>query len=150
MDTIPKRQSIAGPYRKVLSFLEEKFSLPEINPSWFQMVGLFMSVYYLFLVSIPWKIAFISIILFLDWLDGAAARQQKKASMEGWMIDVAVDRFSEGFIFFAEIGTQIGMLFFILWIVNVVLSLYSVKTGKHIMLALRFFYIFVLAYQYFI
>jgi phosphatidylglycerophosphate synthase len=152
MATIPKRQALTGAvyYRKILTFLEKKFRLPTINPSWFQVVGLLMSVYYLFLFAIPIKIFFIAIILLLDWFDGAAARQQNKKSLEGWMIDVMIDRLSEGFIFFAEIGSTIGLVFFILWIANVALSIYSVKTGKHILLALRFAYIFVLAYQYFI
>ena len=87
------------------------------------------------------------IILILDWLDGASARMQGKASLSGWMIDVLIDRLSEGFIFWAEIGTSVGYIFFILWILNCILSIYSVKSGKHVILAIRFAYIFVLLYR---
>ena len=149
MAIVPKRQALTGAliYRKVLDFFEKKIRTPKINPSWMQVIAIFLSIYYLFLSSDIVKIFFIIIVLITDWLDGAIARQQKKASFKGWMIDVLVDRLSEGFIFWAEISTSFGFIFFLLWILNIILSIYSVKTKKHILLALRFLFIFVLIFR---
>lgn len=149
MGTIPARQALTGAkfYRKILSFFEDYLVLPKINPSWFQLAGLLLSLGYIYLNSDITKLWFLVIILILDWLDGASARMQGKASLSGWMIDVLIDRLSEGFIFWAEIGTKMGYTFFILWILNCVLSIYSVKSGKHVLLAIRFAFIFVLLYR---
>lgn len=146
MGVIPARQALTGAkfYRQILTFFEEYLVLPKINPSWYQLVGLLLSLGYIYLTSDVTKIWFLVVVLILDWFDGASARMLGKSSVQGWMMDVLIDRLSEAFIFWAEIGTKVGYIFFILWITNCILSIYSVKSGKHIILALRFFFILVL------
>ncbi len=146
MGVIPARQALTGAkfYRKILDFFEVYLVLPKINPSWYQLIGLLLSLGYIYLSNDVSKIWFITVILILDWFDGAAARMQGKSSVEGWMMDVLIDRLSEAFIFWGEINSPVGYVFFLLWILNSVLSIYSVKSGKHVILALRFFFIIVL------
>jgi phosphatidylglycerophosphate synthase len=86
-------------------------------------------------------ITLLIIILLSDWMDGAVARRYKLTSREGWMIDVTVDRISEFLIFVAYLGTLVGNIFFAMYLFNIMTSYYSVKSGKHFLLATRFFYL---------
>lgn len=144
MDNIPSRVAIAKPYRIILSTLEKYLPIPNINPSYFQLLGIILSIAYLYSDSVIQKVVLISIILLADWYDGAVARKLKLTSVEGYLTDVTFDRISEGFIFIHEIQNPIGYVFFLFWIVNLVLSFISVKTHRHYSLPLRFLYIFVL------
>jgi phosphatidylglycerophosphate synthase len=76
--------------------------------------------------------AFLILTLILDWLDGVIARKFGTASYEGYLTDVASDRFSEGIIF-------LGFFFpwFYLFCLNCALSLVSVKMRRHLILPLR-------------
>jgi phosphatidylglycerophosphate synthase len=147
MDRVPVRPRVAGPYRRILSLLEPWLTLPDVNPSLYSAAGLGLSVVYLFAASPGQKIALIALMLAADWLDGATARRYDRCSRAGYLTDVLVDRSSEGFIFAAEAATPIGKLFFILWLVNVALAFFSVRTGKHTALPLRAAFLVVLLAQ---
>lgn len=140
MDNIPHRLSIATPYRKLLSILERWLSLPKISPSYYDVVGILFSLLF-FVVHTNWlRILIISLILLTDWLDGATARQCGTCSIEGYIMDVIIDRASEGLIFVAASDTTLGKFFFLLWLVNLICAFYSLRSNRHVSLPLRFLF----------
>lgn len=144
MDVIPGRRSVASPYRALLSLFEGRLPLPDINPSYYHCLGLALSVLYLYAPT-PWpRIFLIVVILLADWFDGATARRYHHVRRAGYIMDVVTDRASEAFIFAAEAGTALGQVFFLLWMVNALLTFYSVYSNKHTSLPLRFVYLAVL------
>jgi len=148
MDHIPCRPSIATPYRALLSSLELQIVLPNVNPSYYHLLGLGLSVLYLFALTPAQKIGLIAVILIADWLDGATARRHKRCSPGGYLMDLLTDRASEAFIFIAEAGTLLGQICFLLWMVNVALAFYSVRSNKHAALPLRFAILVILVFQF--
>lgn len=149
MASVPTRPVIARSYRWLLELIERKLStyVPWVNPSWYQLIGLLLSAAALFISSDFWLVLIVSVVLLLDWLDGAAARYLKVASRQGWMLDVTIDRLSEVFLFIPLLGLSWGWLWLSLALLNIGLSQYSVVSGKHLILPLRFFYLLFLLYR---
>jgi phosphatidylglycerophosphate synthase len=123
---------------------EGRLFLPDLSPSYYHLLGLTLSVLYLYARSPGLKIALIVVILLADWFDGATARRYHRVRRAGYITDVVTDRASEAFLFAAEAGTVLGQIFFLLWMVNALLTFYSVYSNKHTSLPLRFVYIAVL------
>jgi len=147
MDIVPNRRSLAFLYRTLLTFGEKHVFLPDINPSYYHTFGITLSLLYLFVHS-PWpKVGIIVLVLLADWFDGATIRRHSQESRAGYIIDVVTDRVSEAFIFSAEADTPFGQVFFLLWLINLALSFYSVHSNKHTSLPLRFAYILILITQ---
>jgi phosphatidylglycerophosphate synthase len=121
--------------------------LPDVNPSLYSAAGVGLGVVYLFAATPVMKIALIALMLAADWLDGATARRYDRCSRAGYLTDVLADRSSEGFIFASEAATPMGRFFFILWLANIALSLYSVRSGRHTILPLRAAFLVVLVAQ---
>lgn len=132
----------------MLAWLEPYIPVPNVNPSWWSLLGLAGSVACLYTASPEIKLALVFGVLLTDWWDGATARRHggPAAGREGYIVDVVIDRFSEGFIFLADIGSPIGRVFFVLFIFNTVSSIWGAKTGKHRILPLRAAWICVLAW----
>ena len=147
MDAIPHRGQVATPYRRLICYFEARITLPDINPAIYQLIGIGLSIYYLFLGHWVLKTAVISLILLTDCLDGATARCHGQPQKSGYIADVIIDRASEGIIFIGEIMTMWGLIFFWLWLGNTLLAYNSIRTGKHQAMALRFFFILVLVGQ---
>jgi phosphatidylglycerophosphate synthase len=147
MDRVPVRPRVAGPYRRLLSALEPRLTLPAVNPSLYSAAGIGLAVVYLFAATPAAKIALIALMLAVDWLDGATARRYDRCSRAGYLTDVTADRSSEGFIFTSEAATPAGRLFFVLWLINIALSFYSIRSGRHTILPLRAAFLVVLACQ---
>jgi phosphatidylglycerophosphate synthase len=147
MGSVPDRRGVAAPYRAVLSILERRVPLPNINPAYYHTLALALSILYLYVHTPAPKIAIIAIVLVTDWLDGATARRYGRGSRAGYIIDVVTDRASEAFIFAAEAGAPLGQAFFLLWIINSALAFYSVRTNTHTALPLRFAYLIILIVQ---
>ena len=61
--------------------------------------------------------------------------------------DVITDRTSEGMIFVAGAGTTLGQVFYVLWLINLGLAYYSIRTNRHTSLPLRFAYIVILLFS---
>jgi phosphatidylglycerophosphate synthase len=128
----------------VLTALEKRLFVPDVNPSYYHALGLALSLLYLY-AGVPWlKIVIIVLVLWADWLDGATARRYNRGSRAGYIIDVVTDRVSEAFMFAAEADTAPGQIFFLLWLINLALAFYSVHSNKHSSLPLRFVYLVVL------
>jgi phosphatidylglycerophosphate synthase len=144
MDKIPQRLGIVRYYRGILDYLGRVVSPPPVSPAVYELIGLSLSVIYLYLTRPGHKIVFLALILLCDWCDGVVARQYHRESRRGYLMDLTVDRLSCGFIFFKELGTPIGFLFYFLWLANIVLSFYSLKSGRHLVMPLRFAYLLVL------
>ena len=141
MDKIPSRSKLALVYRKVLDRYEGSFNLPINDPNTYQILALLLSIFLLFTTNKLLIIVIVSIIMISDWFDGLVARKNGLVGRRGWMIDVFVDRISEGLIFIPILGIAAGKIFCFLYLVNILLSFYSIKSGKHLILALRFFYL---------
>jgi phosphatidylglycerophosphate synthase len=144
MDLIPDRPHLASPYRALLSFLEARLVLPDINPAYYSVLGILLSVVFLYLQTTLGKIIVIGVVLLADWLDGATVRRYGQVRRSGYITDAAVDRLSEALIFSGEVTTIPGQIFFLLWIVNSLLTFYSVTSNQHVSLPLRFLYIIAL------
>lgn len=149
MVKIPKRNLLAQIYRKPAYKVERFIPLLSKNPGLYQFLALILSILFLFTQNQPfYQLILITLILLLDWFDGATARKQGITSKKGYITDVAVDRISEGLIFFTIINSNIGKFFFTLYLVNNILSFHSIKSGKHRIIALRFFYLLFLIVNY--
>lgn len=144
METIPKRPHIADFYRTILLSLERYLPLPRINPSFYESAGLVMSIVYLYTTNLYTKVLVLSLVLLSDWLDGATARRYKLLSKQGYLIDLSSDRISELIIFFPIDMSLLSWVFFTLAIANTILAYVSVLTGRHMSMALRFFYLLIL------
>jgi phosphatidylglycerophosphate synthase len=141
VDSIPARRAVATLYRVPLSALEKWLYLPAVSPSVYSALGVILSVLFLHAQGTPAKIAVLVLVLAADWLDGATARRHHMLWRTGYIVDVVADRISEALIFASEAGTIVGQIFLLLWLVNVALTVYSIRSGKHSSLALRGFYL---------
>jgi phosphatidylglycerophosphate synthase len=150
MDKLPVRTQLAQLYRQPLHKLERVLPFPIKDPNVYQLLGLTLSVFFLFTKTSSQQIIILSLVLILDWFDGATARKFSLTSKSGYLIDVLVDRFSEGLIFIAVLNSTAGKVFFGFYLLNNILSFYSVKSGKHTIIALRFFYLIFLIIQCFL
>jgi phosphatidylglycerophosphate synthase len=125
----------------LLASLEKRIWLPDVNPAFYHASELALSIVYLYAAAPAVKITLLAAILLLDWVDGATARRFRGGSRSGYIIDTLTDRASEGFIFAAEAQSLPGQAFFLLWLLNCALTYYSIRTNRHISLALRFAYL---------
>ncbi len=141
MAFIPQKMKISKSYRVILNAVEKRVHVLNVNPSIYQVFGVMLSIIFFYKPTVVIQSILIAIILLLDWLDGFTARQYKTITLSGYMIDVVIDRFSEGIIFFSFIGTTVGNLFYILWLCNVILSYVSIHKHIHISFPLRFMYL---------
>lgn len=144
MDGIPHRSIVATPYRALLAALEKQIALPKVSPSVYHVLGLGLSLLYLYAQTPAQRIWLLVLILIADWLDGATARRYRRGSRAGYLIDLLTDRISEAFIFAAASNTLLGQICFLLWIVNVALAFYSVRSNKHTALPIRFVFLLIL------
>jgi phosphatidylglycerophosphate synthase len=144
MVDIPLRTPLALSFRKPLTYLERGLILPNISPSYYAVAGIVLSLLF-FVVRPAWlQILIVLLVLLTDWLDGATTRRYGICCKEGYMMDVVIDRASEGLIFVAASGTGLGKAFFLLWLFNLALALYSLKVNTHISLPLRLAFILAL------
>lgn len=134
----------------MLSFGERFIPIPDVNPSWWSLSGLLGTIVYLYLEHPVTRFLVVLFTWVTDWYDGATARKYDKVTREGYLVDDVIDRFSEGFIFLADAPhSATARIFFLLWIVNCALTIWSVANHTHRVLPLRFAYLFVLAYWMF-
>jgi phosphatidylglycerophosphate synthase len=147
MGNIPHRRAVARPYRAVLSYLENHIYLPDISPSYYHVFALAGSVLMLYLHATWVEVLVLALILVSDWADGATARRYNKCRRAGYMTDVITDRASEGLIFASGAGTTLGQVFYVLWLINLALAYYSIRTNHHTSLPLRFAYMILLPFR---
>ena len=131
----------------MLTRFENWARLPNINPAYYHAAGLALSILYLYLHRPGLKALIVAVVLIFDWLDGATARRHKRISRAGYLTDVLTDRASEAFIFAADSASITGQVFFGLWMLNTLLVFYSVRSGRHLSLPLRFVYMLILLVQ---
>lgn len=147
MATIPEKSIAAKPYRYILNKLEPHLVFPTKNPDVYSAFSVILSIPFLVVTDTAARLVLLTLVLFLDWMDGAAARKFKGISKKGYVIDVVFDRMSDGIIAASILGTTVGNLLFSLYLVNNILTIYAIKTGKHYLLAVRAFYWPILFFQ---
>ena len=147
MDVIPGRPAVASPYRAVLTALGQRLILPKVNPVYYHLLAIFLSVLFLYAQESWIQIAIVGAVLMTDWLDGATAKRYWQPSRAGYVIDVVTDRASEGFLFAGASGMLSGQVLFLLWLINCGLTFYSVRSNRHTAMPLRFAYLIILAVQ---
>ena len=151
MANLPERSKILAFYRRPLARLEKAIFIPKINPSWFQVLGIVFSLFFIKVAySSPLNISILFLILIFDFFDGASARSQGLVSKKGWMIDVVFDRISEVILAIPFIDFIYGKIFLLLAILNIFLSFYSLKSGKHRVIAVRLFLLMFLIFKNFL
>lgn len=148
MDTIPKRNIIASPFRSLLERFEKYLVFPFKNPNVYTLCAVLLSILFLLISNITIRLILLTIILLLDWMDGVAARKLKSVSKSGYLTDATFDRISEGIITASILGTWYGDILFFLYIINIILVFYSVKKGTSYLIAVRFFYLIILFVQF--
>jgi phosphatidylglycerophosphate synthase len=142
---VPSRPAVARWYRGPLEWLEGHLPLPRLSPAIYTAASLLLSLA-AFLATDGWAlVAVLALVLLADWLDGATARRYGLTGRAGYVTDVLADRASEGLIFVAAGGTPLGQVFVLLWLVNCVLTLMSLRGGRHLALPLRFLYLVIVA-----
>jgi phosphatidylglycerophosphate synthase len=149
MDTVPKRSIIAAPYRFVLTLLEKYLRFPVKNPDVYTVIALLLSFLFLVIGDIKTRFVLLLVVLFFDWIDGAAARKFKGVSKRGYVVDQTFDKMSDGIIVTSVIGTGYGKVLFLLYLINNLVYYYSIKSGKHYIMPIRFFYLVILFIQMF-
>lgn len=143
--SVPPRPSVARLYRAPLERVERRLPLPPLRPWVYTALGLGLSVL-AFVVPFGWPLVLlVAAVLLTDWLDGATARRHGWTGRSGYVTDVVADRASEGLIFVAVAGTQVGQLFVVLWLLNCVLTVVSLRGERHLALPLRFAYLCLLS-----
>ncbi len=118
--------------------------VPNVNPSIVSGLSVVSSM--LFVLSVPHSpplaFAFAALALLLDGFDGLIARKFRRQTEEGYLVDVASDRLSEGLIF-----SVFFFPWFFLFTANCVLALASIARKRHIILPLRHVFIPVYAFM---
>lgn len=120
--------------------------LPDVNPNAVSGLSIITSMLFVLFIRLYPFIAtvFLLATLILDWLDGLIARKFGKTSEEGYLADVASDRFSEGIIF-----AVFFFPWFYLFLANCILSMVSVKRKRHLVFPLRHAFIIFYAFLLF-
>jgi len=135
-DEIKKLKSSAFTH-KIGEIIFSRLPLPKIHPDIVSVLSLAGSVVFLFSRNIYFQIITIFIVILLDAFDGIIAKRYNYRPTEddklaGWMVDVTIDRLSEGLI---------ALVFFIplfpLFILNTALTLFSYTKKIHLILPLR-------------
>lgn len=115
-----------------------RFDIPKLDPNKVSggslVLSLFVPLGFLFYDFLGIFILFL--VLCFDYLDGFIAREYGLDSEEGYMVDVVVDRVSEGVIFMVSVFP-----WFILFSVNNLLALRSFRKDEHFILPLRHVYL---------
>jgi len=141
MSSTPSKNKILTFYRKYLNIIEKYLPKVEVEPSLISILGVVINIIFLYFInSFPLNVVILFVALAFDFLDGAFARILNKSSREGYLLDVFFDRLTEGLIFIVVIGSIAGKIFFILFMINILLNFYSIKTNKHLSIPLRFSY----------
>ena len=120
--------------RKGIDAMGMRLPLPNVHPNTMSGLSVIASMLFLLLTGVSTAIAliFLTAALILDWFDGIIARKFGKTSEEGYIVDVASDRFSEGLMF-----TAFFYPWFYLFTLNCILAILSVKRKRHFILPLR-------------
>ena len=130
--------------RKAADRVGTAIPLPDINPNILSGLSVVLSMLFVLFLGYPQAAAsFLGGVLVLDWLDGLLARKHNRVTEEGYLADVASDRFSEAIVFL-----PFFFPWFYLFCINCMLALLSVKRRKHIILPLR--HIFLVFYAFFV
>ena len=115
-----------------------KLPFPKINPDYVSAATILTTILFLVLHSYSPILACLMgvITLLLDWADGTIARKYKMESEHGYIVDLIIDRVSEGImlvIFFTP--------WFYIFIINNIMAIWSYKEKKHVVLPLRLIFL---------
>ena len=66
MDIIPGRPAVASPYRAVLTALGQRLVLPKVNPVYYHLLAIFLSVLFLYAQESWIQIAIVGAVLMTD------------------------------------------------------------------------------------
>lgn len=123
--------------RKIGDSIFSRLPLPRIHPDVVSAISLGLSVAFLFSANAVYQIVILFFVVLADMLDGNIAkryhyRTTPEDEHRGWMIDVTIDRLSEGFIALAMF-----IPLFPIFILNTILTIISAKKKMHVILPVR-------------
>jgi phosphatidylglycerophosphate synthase len=133
--------------RKYTDRLGFMLPLPGIDPNILSGLSILTSMLFLLSTIFSMHLAFIFLLttLVLDWFDGLVAKKYGSTSEEGYVVDIASDRFSEGLIF---VSPAFFFPWFLFFVINCILAMFSVARKRHIIIPLR--HAFLLFYAFLI
>lgn len=134
----PVKMDFSLKMRKPIDRFLRSLNIPKVDPNKISGSSLVLSVF--FPISMVYSrflaILILFLVLVLDYLDGFIAREYGLDDQEGYIVDVAVDRVSEGLIFLSVINP-----WFFFFALNNLLTIVSFKNKRHVILPLRHFFL---------
>lgn len=135
-----KKFRIIKQIRAVTDYYLLKLPLPKINPNIVSGMTIMTSLGFVFSLSesspkLPF--AFLMLTLLFDSLDGLITRKHNIASEKGYIVDLTSDRISE-----AILVIPFFFPWFYFFVINMILTLFSFVSNKHIILPLRAIFAF--------
>jgi phosphatidylserine synthase len=129
--------------REVTDLFYRMIPLPNVDPNLVSGLSVVTSLLFILALGYSPMLAFILIILTLqlDYFDGLIAKKYGRCSEEGYIVDVACDRISEGLMF-----APFFVPWFPLFALNTVPTVFGFAKNKHVILPLRHIF---LAYYFF-
>lgn len=117
--------------------------LPRMNPNHISGLTIITSLLFVLMLRYSYAaaIALAAITVLLDWVDGVIAQKHSLCSEEGYVVDVASDRLSEGIMF-----VPFFLPWFYLFLLNSFLTLFSFSGKRHVVLPLRQVFLIVFAF----
>lgn len=112
---------------------------PNINPALVSLLAVLFAVCFLYFAQRQMYVwATVSLLLNItgDLADGAIAKKHRRTSYHGWLVDTAMDRFSEAIILYPFRDP-----WYWAWLVNCGLSVFSVKVRISMIQPLRLYFL---------
>lgn len=132
-----KKLGSALKFRALIDPILLAFPLPRVHPDILTAISVLFSMGFLFTDKEEIHLLLLLFVLLFDWADGLVAhkynfRKNDAEKERGWITDVASDRMSEGLI-----AISYFIPLFPLFIINTILSIYSFRSGRHLILPIR-------------
>lgn len=110
-----------------------KQPLPKVSPHMISGFSVLSSIVFVLVLKSPVAALIAGLLtLALDWLDGLVAKKYGWSSEDGYVVDVAADRLSEGIMLVPFL-----VPWYLLFSLNVFLSIFSFVKQRHVVLPLR-------------
>jgi hypothetical protein len=144
---LPANLKFVEKFREIVYYLPLKLAIPKLNPKIICGMTLITSLLAVILLNYSFIFFFFMLVatLLLDWLESLAAKKHNLLSEEAYACNIMSDRLSESLLFIFFFSP-----WFILFLLNCLLTFVSLKRGKHLALPLRHFFLIYLIFIYFI
>lgn len=115
-------------FKDVEKIVGKMFGVLPVTPNQYTLISGLMAIvsaYFIIQQQFWWAIAFFFIASFLDFIDGAVAREKNMSSKVGAYLDTIFDRYVEGIILFGLLFVNFPSIFFAPGFVWVFLTMFG-------------------------